>query len=406
MTKEEISDALNMLSDSVIEETDRLRGQKNHIRVQKKWLRRTAAAAVFVLAAFAGGAALLPNVLSGAPAQLPMLTISQNSGGCGFEGYMAYDISELTGENPWKEGAKASVLPVYKNPVTYNEQHIAAGMDYEKMRTRLTETACRMGLDPNTLTITDNAPDEETKAKIEKRLETAGDIPEGYFDPTMLMIETEGMTITVDSSLTVDIRFEPAVQLPQEYRFTQTAYQELYKTAQYLKTCYHGLMGFQNPKLDLYGGDYDTSLYQRYKISFYDAAGSATEQLLNYCFNSAEFMANEEGALWIVRLFQYDLSQKVGDYPIISEAQARELLEAGNYITSVPYPMPGLKYVKKCELIYRTGESELYYMPYYHFYVELPQLEQDGMKTYGGYYVPAVKPEYIEDMPVWDGRFN
>ena len=46
-------------------------------------------------------------------------------------------------------------------------------------------------------------------------------------------------------------------------------------------------------------------------------------------------------------------------------------------------------------------------MPYYRFYVELPDMEREnGLKTYGAYYVPAVKGEYISNMPVWEGTFN
>lgn len=69
--------------------------------------------------------------------------------------------------------------------------------------------------------------------------------------------------------------------------------------------------------------------------------------------------------------------------------------------------MPGLDYVAKVELVYRTGELEEYYMPYYRFYVELPNEERDdGLKTYGAYYVPAVDNVYISNMPLWDGSFN
>lgn len=40
------------------------------------------------------------------------------------------------------------------------------------------------------------------------------------------------------------------------------------------------------------------------------------------------------------------------------------------------------------------------------FYVELPDLEENGMKCYSAYYVPAVKEEYISNMPTWDGSMN
>ena len=32
--------------------------------------------------------------------------------------------------------------------------------------------------------------------------------------------------------------------------------------------------------------------------------------------------------------------------------------------------------------------------------------QEDGMKTYGAYYVPAVESQYLQSLPVWDGSFN
>ena len=92
--------------------------------------------------------------------------------------------------------------------------------------------------------------------------------------------------------------------------------------------------------------------------------------------------------------------------------QARELLINDNYITSVPYKMPGEEYIKKVELVYRTGDMEECYLPYYRFLVELPEEEnseiesEHELKSYGAYYVPAVESSYLTNMPVWDGGFN
>jgi len=46
-------------------------------------------------------------------------------------------------------------------------------------------------------------------------------------------------------------------------------------------------------------------------------------------------------------------------------------------------------------------------MPYYKFLVEMPTMElENGLKTFGAFYVPAVKGEFLENMPLWDGNFN
>ncbi|MBQ7774398.1 MAG: hypothetical protein IJ379_00605 [Lachnospiraceae bacterium] len=86
------------------------------------------------------------------------------------------------------------------------------------------------------------------------------------------------------------------------------------------------------------------------------------------------------------------------------------------YATTVPYDFPGEEYIRDCELVYRTHILEKYYIPYYRFYVELPEIEgnttinaaalEHGLITYGAYYVPAVEEKYIENMPVGELKFN
>ncbi len=46
-------------------------------------------------------------------------------------------------------------------------------------------------------------------------------------------------------------------------------------------------------------------------------------------------------------------------------------------------------------------------MPYYRFYVELPEAEgENGFKDYGAYDVPAVEGSYIANMPTGDGGLS
>ena len=51
-------------------------------------------------------------------------------------------------------------------------------------------------------------------------------------------------------------------------------------------------------------------------------------------------------------------------------------------------------------------------MPYYRFYVELPEdslpaeLQDGEFSNVGAYYVPAVEEEYLATLSTWDGRFN
>jgi len=403
MRGNEFLDKMELIDPAYIEEADTEPKRRN-----TAWAKWGAVAACFALIIFAG-IRFLPKDKPGLNSDLPMLSISENMSAMGYEGYMAYDISELVNANPWSEGSKLSTLPVYQNPLTYDENHIALGADFNKMREFILDVAGRLGLDTNNLTITDNAPDEERKQKTIEKFEKVGaSVPDGYFDPTRLVIKAEKIKIEVDQSMMAIVSFDPAVSLPEEYNFTHFAsYDDKAAAAEYLKTKYADFIGIDDPQVNIYGGDYDIYNQQMYSIEFFNANGDETEQIINYNFNRVTFSCDDQGKLFIANIYQPDLSVKVGDYPIISSEQAKELLLDGNYITTVPYEISGAEFIKKVELIYRTGVHEEYFMPYYRFYVELPEGEREnGIKTYGAYYVPAVESAYISNMPVWDGSFN
>ncbi len=424
MKREQISDAFNLLNDAFIIETDSLRNsrkqkpkdivlQKTFYLVKKHW--KWTAAACLALTVFAGSKLLSHNPTDiSQPAQtkdLPMLSISEYiNEGMGFEGLWAYDISDLTDSNPWNEATSPSSLPVFRNQLSYNKDSVATGANFGKMRELLTDLAGRLGLDENSLTITDNAPDEEEKKEITEKME--GDVPDGYFNPTQLTTKKNGMEITVDQTMLGTVSFAPAIKLPKQFHFADSAsYEETAAVANYLKEQYKNLIHLDNPQLNISGGDYSNSengsgLQQEYKISFYETGKNISESIINYNFRQISFDCDDTGKLSLASLDQTDLSQKMGNYPIITSKDAKNLLLNGNYITSVPYQLPGEKFVAKTELIYRTGTNEKYFMPYYRFYVELPEEERDGLKTYGAYYVPAVEKKYLSNMPLWDGSFN
>lgn len=404
MNIQKFSDAISEVDDKYYEEA-----ANYHFRRKKNtWIACGSIAAMLAIMVYAG-TRFLPQKAPETAAERPMLTISENvSDGMGFESYRAYDISELVNANPWNNSMEISTLPVYRNPLTYDENFIASGGDFDKMHELLLEVADRLGLDSEKLDITDDAPDKETRKMITESFEIAGKkVPEGYFNPTKLLAEENGFRIEVDQTMTATIFFAPAQSLPEKYHFTyHSSYEDILSTAEYLKQKYKDLIGIDNPQINVYGGNYNDQLEQTYSIEFFDANGSETEQILNYNFNRIAFYCDDSGKLFMARIHQPDLSQKAGDYPIITSEKAEELLTSGNYITNVPDEMPGLEYVRKVELVYHSETYDAYFMPYYCFYVELPEKEENGLKTYGAYYVPAVKGDYISNMPTWNGDFN
>lgn len=213
------------------------------------------------------------------------------------------------------------------------------------------------------------------------------------------------MKIEVGADLTASIYFEPALELPGEYSFGYHAsYGDMKAVADYLLGQYRGLLAMDDPQIRVVDGDYTYAGEQMYSIIAFDGAGDKTQRLLHYSFERARFSCDDEGRLWIIRLGGADLSQKAGDYPVITPKAAEKLLVEGRYITNVPHELPGAEYVRDVELLYLSGRREQYFMPYYRFLVELPQEEQEnGLKDYGAYYVPAVAEEYLTDCPSGTG---
>lgn len=402
MKSEILLQAIGKIDDELIANVGEIRS-KNRI---KMWLSCGAVAACIALVVFAGSVAGWFSPIESSP-ELSMLTISEDSGGMGFEGYMAYDISELVNANPWSEDAKLSTLPVFKSKLYRDENMNMRGMDFEAMRAMLLDTAERLGMDTDNLVITDDTPSAEMQAAtVEKFASMGEEVPDGYFDPTSLIVEQDGIRIEVVPVMNAIITFDPAKVFPNGLGFHYySPYEDVEKTAEYIKEEYKELLNMYNPITDINGGDYNIYGERGVDLCFYDGAEDLTQRIINYNFYYTSFSCNESEELFHVCVHNCDLSDKVGDYPIITAKEAKKLLLSGNFVTSVPYDFPGGEYVKKVELIYRTDAG--YYIPYYRFYVELPEAEREGgMKTYGAYYVPAVKEEYIENMPLWDGSFN
>ena len=156
-----------------------------------------------------------------------------------------------------------------------------------------------------------------------------------------------------------------------------------------------GLITFTQPEKVLFG---DYNIYGEYGRDYYlyDGGGDVVEDILNYNYNHMRFGVDESGntsVIWLIN--NLACAEKIGDYPIISADAAKELLITGNYVTSVPYDFPGEEYIAAVELKYRSSSKNETLIPYYRFWVELPEgnlaqsLTEMGIKDFGAYYVPA-----------------
>lgn len=400
MRGKDLYEKITGIDDDIISDT--VNAGKSRKPIYLKWV---AAAACFAIIISVVSFLNRNKVITGP--NLPMLSINTGfSEGMGYEGYMAHDITDLTNANPWNEDMKLTHLPVIKNKLTFKEMQKAENPDHALMERLLIETAQSLGMDTANTSITNDVPDEETKKVIIAKF--GGEVPEGYFDIGRLFIEDENYKVEINTNYTVKVDFKMPVKLPSEYNFTHYAtYGETYKVAEYLKEEYAEFIGMKNPVINISGGDFNIYAEQSYNISFHEESSDNVRSILNYHFNTVDFYCNDDGALFLARKYYTDLSDVVGEYPIIDIKEALTLLENGNYITTVPQEFEGAEHVKKVELVYRTSTTEKLFIPYYRFYVEFPDMKhENGLNDYGAYYVPAVEGRYIENMPVWDGSFN
>lgn len=386
MNGNEFLDKMSLADPAYVEEADRPVKKRTAWR---KWGAMAACLAVLLGVGFLFFPTSSPDVPDPVPTELPTLPVSMGPslGGYGFEGYYVRDISDLKNTSPSQIGSLPDTLPVFRN-ATGGYPLQAATEEYKaKMLTLCRSVAGRLGWDAENMTV---VWDERNG---------------GLVPTTVTATGADGVKIEVDQFMTVTISY-PDRNRPFSENVLPT-YDDAHKLAEKLLAEYRDLMNFANPQICITGGYYNIDGEQSYDIAFVETGGTQTEELLEFFFHGAEFFCNEDGEPWLIHLRCTDLSDKVGDYPIITAQQAQAQLVASHYITSCGWEMPGEAYIRKVELVYRTGEYDEYFMPYYRFYVEL--LEEAPVEScmhLAAYYVPAVAEEYLAPLSTWDGRFN
>lgn len=386
MNGNEFLDKMSLADPAYVEEADRPVKKRTTWR---RWGAMAACLAVLLGVGFLFFPRSSPDVPDPVPTELPTLPVSMGPslGGYGFEGYYVRDISDLKNTSPSQIGSLPDTLPVFRNAAGGYPLQAATEEYKAKMLTLCRSVAGRLGWD------------------AEKTAEVWEERSDGLAPTTVTATGADGVKIEVDQFMTVTISY-PDRNRPFSENVLPT-YDDAHKLAEKLLAEYRDLMNFANPQICITGGYYNIDGEQSYDIAFVETGGTQTEELLEFFFHGAEFFCNEDGEPWLIHLRCTDLSDKVGDYPIITAQQAQAQLVAGHYITSCGWEMPGEAYIRKVELVYRTGEYDEYFMPYYRFYVELlEEAPVEGCMHLAAYYVPAVAEEYLAPLSTWDGRFN
>ena len=317
------------------------------------------------------------------PQALPMIELDNIfDGGMSMEAHFAYSADELINSNPWTKENTPDELPVYKNTVynAYDEKVSAA--DINAMRKALLDAADKLGIAAN-----------------------SSDIKKQYYEPDRLYslyIEKDNIKIEVNIWFRLNVEISGENILPKGYKLDNYAsYDEIRKTAEYLKTEYSAFLDMEKPVANIALGAYDVYGRRSFSLEIYDGAGSIDGQIRSYNFEGVSFWLDD--TFGTLRISQSCCeNETVGVYPIITADEAFELLEQGEYYTSVYVDFPGVQAVKKVELVYHTSTLAKTFVPYYRFYIEI---EPDGtitedfpeIKSYGTYYVPAVERKYIQE---------
>lgn len=397
MNSKDLYNAISKVDYDILErsETATNKCQKKSRRL--KWISTGAIAACLGLVI--GGGILWNSKSQNDPSSLPTLPTQNNSeGAMGFEGIICYDIDEIDNGNPWREDMVFSTLPVFENRA-YHSAGEPVGLKESAILERL-ETICTV-MELDTM-----------EREYERNGERVISITAG----------AGGVTVKAYANGEITINFEDGLTLPEYLHFTlsDTSHQEAEEVMEYFTQQFSELINFEKPKTvlsgnyivyDNYSQDGNYLMKSRFQRSYmlYEGAGDDMEDLLNYKMNFVEFYPDEEGRLSLIRINDaLSCADKLGDYPIITVTEARDCLLNGNYITSVPYEIEDETLIRKVELVYRSSALEKKLMPYYRFYVELPDYmpKENGPTTFGAYYVPAVMSEYISNMSLFDGSTN
>lgn len=329
------------------------------------------------------------------PEELPLLTIAENGVlGAGEScGFLLCDPSELKDANPWSKDAILTTLPVYRSldSLMVNTEKRKEKKDLEIIRyfnhllSEEKNIIKRLGKNPDTISFDPVKPYTYSITGI-------GD----------------GIRISASNFSDICLNFQPAVTLPEEYHFTKDAsYEEIVKAAEYLKTEYHNLINMSFATANIYKMGYDFfGNPPFYQVEFFNAEGSMEEQIINYHFRTVQFCCDYDGNLSSIRFHDTDLSDKIGDYPIITAEEAKELLLKGNYFNynNFSAEFPEEDFIIETKLVYPPWELE-YYIPYYRFTIEqhgeLPDYVKDRtLRNFEYYYVPAIESTYITNMPL------
>ena len=397
MKSDKFLSAIGNIDDDFIEEAAQFKTQAQKPR-RKLWLRYGSLAACLLVAVFTcvhfwPAAEPTPRMgpdRQGTALNLPKLTIDTNHSATEII-KKAADVSLRDDGSPWSEDLKVKEMPVYRNTMYGAAERESVPAAEEKLKDQVEIVAASLEAQ-----IQDISYGKET-AESDDANGTAGAT---FYKATAATDQGE---ISVTSDYYTVVEFSPSIELPEEYRVlpSEMDKEKAEAVADYLLKKFGGLMSFQNPKQST-SAVYDEMGSLKWIIKGYDDSGDAKDEIINYSMKQMIFQADDLGNLKSI-ILKDNLagSKKIDSYPIITSSDAEKLLKKGNYITFGENPLPDIEQIENVNLVYLAGGSYETFLPYYSFDIRSQDIhsETSGLAQYATYYVPAVKGEYISNMP-------
>lgn len=388
MKAEAILSAMNYIDEDILFAVENRKDKRNKVK-GKTQHRLLIAAACIVFTAVS--AVFINTVISN---NLPKLTLKISKGdGMGFEGAFLKNPDDFESGNPWEYSVFTSRMPVYESN-SHDNKGTPCGLSEKQLNEAVDKAVSALETKTNNV----------TKAY-------ANDLYGGYENDFVYFInaETENASIAANAAGGISVFFKESITCP--YEFNSKSIEDAEKAAEYYADKYSELIssfiGFEKPEISI-STEYNvySEIHRTYRV--YDSSGSKKDDIVNYNLNYAELRIENDGSLSSIYICNSaSVTDKVAEYPIITESRAKKMLIAGDYISSVvQYDFPGKEYIAKTDLVYKSKKGETV-APYYRFIVELPEAPDEiGIKSYGIYYVPAVKDKYISGITLIDGEIQ
>ena len=452
MTPEQLFRAIGQAKDDLLE-----RSEQRRRRPWRRWAALAAAACLLLAIGLGvglwlpgpGGGMAVGESTSGGPSSAPSgeqentygqadglsaLTLDwDTSGGAGpGEAFWTPDPAQLIAGSPWTESDTLTTLPVYRHTATQAQEiPVRWRLTAREQAALARSLAVEWGADPaqvyeeDRMTYYGNGFSgswEDYQALLDRLsarepAQYPGQQDQYNLDANIqsVSLKLDGMSVNVDDS---GERWNIALaQGPQVLQSPPADLTELEQSLEEMGQELADRLGYRQPAacwtID-YATDYavegEVGIRPVLRTGLYEGYGSLEQQIVSYSLNRADpYASGEQGEGFSIWVTSADLSNKLGDYPVISLDEARQQLEQGAYYCSTGDFFPGPDKIAAVEIVYRGREI---LAPYYRFIVEVDTsqlnpdnvaaMEQEGCKHYAAFYVAAVESEYLEPGQWWE----